>query len=107
LVCLVAVTLAGTLVLDSRLHSQQPPPPVLPKELYSYRDIVKRVLPAVVSIESHAKVKPRNKTKQPSQRTPRSDDPRIPDELRRFFEEFGGSPFDQMPDESPRQGFAS
>jgi serine protease Do len=33
-------------------------PNVIPRELTSYRDIVKRVLPAVVSIETYAKVKP-------------------------------------------------
>jgi len=77
----------------------------VPKEIYSYRGIVKRVLPAVVSIEAEAKAKPRNKLKQPTKRAPRFDDPRIPEEFRKFFDEFGVP--DQMPDESPRLGFGS
>src|SRR4029077_20077703 len=45
--------LAGALVTTTGLRGQVPaPPPVFPKELTSYRDVVKRVLPAVVSIES-------------------------------------------------------
>jgi serine protease Do len=107
LVCLVALALAGTyLIVAPRLQSQQPAPPPIPKELYSYRDIVKRVLPAVVSIQSEAKVQPRTKAKQPNKRSPRFDDPRIPDEFRRFFEEFGGTPF-EMPDNTPHLGFGS
>jgi serine protease Do len=110
LVCVAAVALSGTYFVGSRLLSQQPPPAVMLKELYSYRDIVKRVLPAVVSIEAEAKVKPKNKLKAPgNKRMPRFDDPRIPEEFRKFFEDFGGpsGPFDQMPDESPRLGFGS
>jgi len=105
LIRLVTLTLAGFYVFDSHLLSQQPSPAVMVKEIYSYRDIVKRVLPAVVSIEAEAKVKPRNKLKQPSKRAPRFEDPRIPEEFRKFFEEFGIP--DQMPDESPRLGFGS
>jgi serine protease Do len=62
---------------------------VLPKELASYRDVVKRVLPAVVSIESRANS--RGKKGQPS-RPPRLDDD--PDGPR-----FGGA--------DPRLGFGS
>src|SRR5690348_7327549 len=105
LACGIAVGLASLYAFGSRLQSQQPSVPTMVKELYSYRDIVKRVLPAVVSIESEAKVKPRSKMKQPGKRAPRFDDPRVPEEFRKFFEEFG-SP-DQMPDESPRLGFGS
>jgi serine protease Do len=56
LACLV---LGGTLTTFAgrQLLKGQPvnaPAPVIPKELTSYRDIVKRVLPAVVSVESRA-----------------------------------------------------
>jgi serine protease Do len=39
-------------------YSKQPSPPTLTKELTSYRDLVKRVLPAVVSLEAKAKGQP-------------------------------------------------
>ncbi len=42
----------GTLLVGSWSHGQPQPAPVLPRELTSYRDVVKRVLPAVVSIET-------------------------------------------------------
>jgi serine protease Do len=104
--CLIAVILAGTYFVGQGLRSQQPPLPAIPKELYSYRDIVKRVLPAVVSIEAEAKVtRTRSKLKVPNKRQ-LPNDPRIPEEFRKFFDQFGGVP-DQMPDESPRLGFGS
>jgi len=70
------------------------------KELTSYRDVVKMVLPAVVSIEP--KAKPITKAAQGKKRQPKADDPRIPDDLRKFFE---GQEFD-LPDE-PQGGFGS
>jgi serine protease Do len=48
--------LIGTSLTTTMLHGEPLAPPVIPKELTSYRDVVKKVLPAVVSIE--AKVKP-------------------------------------------------
>jgi serine protease Do len=115
-VCLTAGALAGNYVVSPFLHGQDaaPPVPVIPKELSSYRDIVKRVLPAVVSIEAKAKVV---KTRQPvvPKRSPRFDERQLPeefrrqlpDEFRRFFEN-GPSPFDSLPDNpSPRLGFGS
>ncbi|MFZ9823946.1 MAG: hypothetical protein ACO3E9_09040, partial [Gemmataceae bacterium] len=47
--------------------------------LTSYRDVVKKVLPAVVSIESKAKP---TKIRDSRKRNPGKDDPRIPDEMR-------------------------
>lgn len=55
------------------------------KEPVSYRDVVKKVLPAVVSIESKARPV---KAKDSRKRNPSLEDPRIPEELRKFFEEF-------------------
>jgi serine protease Do len=54
----------------------------------SYRDVVKQVLPAVVSIESKGKI---TKVKQQAPR-PRPDDFRLPEDLRRFFEETEPTP---------------
>ena len=56
----------GGMTLSAHLHGQapagvaanQPLPAVMPKEFASYRDVVKRIVPAVVSIEARAAVKP-------------------------------------------------
>ncbi len=47
--------LAGSILLGPWLHGQPAQPPVLPRELTSYRDVVKRVLPAVAYVETNAK----------------------------------------------------
>src|SRR4051812_23364240 len=84
-------TFIGALATHSMLQGQQPlKPPAVPKEMTSYRDIVKGVLPGVVSIESKARPAARDR------RRGRAEiDPRIPEEFRRFFEDqpqqdFGG-----------------
>ncbi len=69
---------AGSLFVGSWLHGQQNPQAVLPREFASYRDVVKRVLPAVVSIETRAKPKPGAKPNPQF-----FDDPNIPEEFRR------------------------
>lgn len=96
IIALVIGGLAGSYLVGPYLHGQQAAPITIPKELTSYRDVVKRVLPAVVSIETHVKAR------KPAARAPRPDDPRIPEEFRRFFEEFHRD----MP-EMPQQGFGS
>jgi serine protease Do len=88
---------AGSHFMGSYSHGQGVANPANPpRELTSYRDVVKQVLPAVVSIESKPKT---IKIKQQAPQ-PRFDDPRFPD-LRRFFEE-------AMPSEpAPKTGFGS
>jgi serine protease Do len=52
--CLTVGAIVG-LSFGDHLHGQAvnvPPPPAIPKELTSYREVVKQVLPAVVSIEA-------------------------------------------------------
>jgi serine protease Do len=96
-VALVLGVFAGALAINTLLQGQAPTPTAIPKEMTSYRDVVKKVLPAVVSIESRAKV---IKAKQP-RKSPAPDD-QIPEEFRKFF---------QIPDDedtpSPRGGFGS
>jgi serine protease Do len=58
LVVLSFLTGAGG-VYVAGLEGQPPTAPAVPRELTSFRDVVKKVLPAVVSIESKAKPKPR------------------------------------------------
>src|SRR5436305_10893276 len=97
LVCLILGGLAGTLTSNHLLQGQPPVPKqtVYPKELVSYRDVVKTVLPAVVSIESRAKpTATKTKSRQPSRRPRANEMPGLPDEFRKFFEDVepGDSP---------------
>jgi serine protease Do len=64
--CLLVGGLIGSYLVAPLVHGQpqQLQPPAVPKELTSYRDIVKRVLPAVVSLD--AKVKGKAKAEDPS-----------------------------------------
>jgi serine protease Do len=84
------------------LGQGQAPRAAIPKELNSYRDVAKKVLPAVVSIESKAKVAKAVK-QAPGQRRGLPPGTEIPEEFRRFFEERGG----EMPERSPQLGFGS
>ncbi len=89
---------AGTWVTGTLLQGQAPvaaPAPAIPAELTSYRDIVKRVLPAVVSIES------RGKARRPARkRSGPIEDQQLPEEFRRFFE---GGPGDDESRGGPTQ----
>jgi serine protease Do len=108
LVCLMIGGLVGGFVAGPLLHGQSGGVSSAPKELTSYRDIVKSALPAVVSIES--RVKPKTKPTaekgkgQDRRRNPFGD--QIPEEFRRFFEEFQQQPF-EMPEQVPSGGFGS
>ena len=55
LVALLLGIALGYLSVGGFLQGQGAPAPVVPKELFSYRDVVKKVLPAVVSIETKMK----------------------------------------------------
>lgn len=105
LVAVLATFGAGGYFVGTQLQGQVNAPPApapIAKELTSYRDLVKRVLPAVVSIESKSKpIAVSSKGKKPR---PPIDDSRVPEDFRRFFEEFGRSP--DMP-ELPQHGFGS
>jgi serine protease Do len=114
--CLLAGLALGLFLAGPVLHGQIPgtTPAVLPRELTSYRDVVKTVLPAVVSVESRAKPAPKRPAAPQPRRKPKIDDERIPEELRKFFEDFGGPPFGANPfggDEdgppAPNLGFGS
>src|SRR5262245_25456504 len=78
---LVLGGLLGAFFTGTWLQGQVPAPPPVPKELASYREVVKRVLPAVVSIE--ARTKSGNK---------RRGEEGAPDESRRFFDEYRQQP---------------
>lgn len=93
------------------IHAQptKPAPIEIPTTDHpTFRHMVKRVLPAVVSIEAEAKTT-RTSVKQPKQ--PRKlplDDSRLPPEFRKFFEDFKGfdSGESETPD-APQHGFGS
>jgi serine protease Do len=78
IILLLAGFAGGSLFVGSWLHGQQNPQAVLPRELTSYRDVVKRILPAVVSIETYAKPKPGARANPQF-----FDDPHFPEEFRR------------------------
>src|SRR5262245_46494963 len=98
---------AGFFLAGHVLHGQavDPVKTNIPKEFASYSDVVKRVLPAVVSIDAQAKVA-RTKAKKAPARPQIPDG--VPEDFRRYFEDFGRMPPDQfdMP-ESPNLGFGS
>jgi serine protease Do len=74
----IAFLLVGfSVFVGSWLHGQPNPQPAVPRELTSYRDVVKRVLPAVVSIETRAKPGTRPKDAMPEEfrRPPSNVDP--------------------------------
>jgi serine protease Do len=117
-VSLAAAVLLGIVLGGSFLKGQVKTPSAVPQEMTSYRDVVKKVLPAVVSVER--RFKPIVHKQSQGSNTPRSDNRKffkefdvpgfsqgqLPDELRKFFEEFEKQPF-RTP-ESPRQrGFGS
>ena len=100
LVCIaLGVGATGSALVLSHLHAQsgalqglvrRVAPLVCPREPISYRDVVKHVLPAVVSIETKGKAVTQRKIDIP--RTDYFNDPRVPDHFRNLFEEFQKQP---------------
>ena len=94
-----------------------------PKDVSSYRDIVKKVLPAVVSIETQPM--PVAKASRPAPKEqPLRGESQMPEQFRKFFEQFGKQPFEspdqfhkffepfegqpfEFPEESPHHGMGS
>jgi serine protease Do len=113
LVCLTVAGLAGALLFSTALQGQSSSsPPVYPKELTSYRGVVKAVLPAVVSVKSvpKAATAKRERSVQPRRRQrPNFEDmPGIPEEFRKFFEgmeEYNIEPQQAVPQRSFGSGF--
>lgn len=106
--CLILGGLAGTFVAAPALQGQAKvgADAVVPKEITSYRDVVKKVLPAVVSIESNSKPKPAAQKPNQPRRRPQLDDEGVPEEFRRFLDEFQRRQGDQE-DIPPQQAFGS
>ncbi len=99
-VCLIAGLLLGGAAGRSLLKGQAPIATAVPRELTSYRDVVKKVLPGVVSIEAKSR-SVADKAKAPRRRAPA--DEQVPEDFRRFFDFGDGS--DREP--QPRLGFGS
>jgi serine protease Do len=99
-IALVLGVFLGALAVNTLLQGQAPTPTPIPKELTSYRDVVKKVLPAVVSIEAKAKV---IKAKAPRKKSTPIPEDQVPEELRKFFE----MPFGDDESPTPRGGFGS
>jgi serine protease Do len=99
----------GGLVAGPMLAGRTSAPPTLPGENTSYRDVVKKVLPAVVSIET--KDAPVAKAKQPAPKQRPElrrffNDSQVPEEFRKFFDQLPGEAF-PMPPEMPAHAFGS
>ncbi len=104
------------LVAHPLLHGQAPAPALAAQEPTSYRDLVKKVLPAVVAIETKSAPTPLAKKSTPKPQSP-SDNPQVPEEFRKFFGDLHQQPdglfkfFQNLPQENPRDvprhGFGS
>src|SRR5262245_4710687 len=101
---LLSVGGVGSYVAAPLLRGQAPaqaPAQVVVKEPWSFRDVAKQVLPAVVSIETKNKSA---KVKQPAAQQRRRqlpDNLQVPEEFRKFFEEFDQFQF-ETPDRTPQ-----
>jgi serine protease Do len=93
--CLVLGGLGMLSLQHLSLLQGQPPVFAVPKDLASYRDIVRRLLPAVVSIEAQAKN---------GGRVRRPGDMALPNDMKRFLDV---PHLDQQDEEHARVGFGS
>jgi len=101
IVLALAVGAVGGVMISDRLQGQAIKPLNPPLEITSFRDVAKRVLPAVVSIEAKVDLTQRAKADPlPAPALP----PGIPEEFRRFFELM--PPTNPLPP-SPNLGFGS
>jgi serine protease Do len=97
---IVGVALGSYYVGNSTEAQQVKPPVAVVREVTSFRDLAKQVLPAVVSIEAKSKATAKVAAKK---RPPALPD-NVPDEFKKFFEDF--KRFDSEGGE-PRLGFGS
>ena len=99
---------AGGLLTSSVLQGQAPTSsaPVFPKDLASYRDVVKVVLPAVVSIRAEPKAVAKKERQAAPRRRPSIEGvPGLPEEFQKFFEQM--PEFELRPDDLPHESFGS
>jgi serine protease Do len=84
LLALALILGLGGGVLISQGIADNHQPPVYPKELTSFRDVVKRVMPAIVSVRVTAA---KNTEVRGQQRLPVEQFPDLPENMRQFLEE--------------------
>jgi serine protease Do len=102
-ICLAALGVAGLLSTQQLLHGDSRSGAVSLKEPGSYRDIVRGILPAVVSVETTRKHAVAMSGFQ--QGSPFGEFPGLPDELRKRFEHL--RPHEPAPDPRPGRGIGS
>jgi len=105
---LMVVGSVGTYFGTTALQGQTSTPVVYPKEMSSYREVVKQALPAVVSLEAKAAPVVHKAPKADgTQRKPRFENPGMPDEMfRRFMEGMEqGEMMEMPPQRSAGSGF--
>ena len=90
---------AGRVLVDATARAT-----VVPHELPNYREVVKRVLPAVVSIEAKPKMRLTQANMPPERFAPFGRIPGLPDDLRKELERFQQQP---MPEPRPAHSFGS
>ncbi|HLN31443.1 MAG TPA: trypsin-like peptidase domain-containing protein [Gemmataceae bacterium] len=99
--------LGGAFIMNHALQGQAPIPLVFPRELTSYGEVVKRVLPAVVSVEAFSNANSKAKQSTQRRRPNTGSMPGIPEELRNFLEGFDdGQQFEEN-EVMPRHSFGS
>ena len=92
----------GMYLATAYLRGENPPSAPVPRDLPSYRDVVKKVLPSVVSIEARAKAKAR-----PAHRRLPFNEGQIPEEFRRYFEDVQPGPMQDEDGGPSAVGFGS
>jgi serine protease Do len=107
--CLAGGVAVGRFVGPPDAQGQlTPAATAVPRELTSYRDVVKQVLPAVVSIESKVKAKKGNGViRRGRGQQPFEMPPGAPEQFRKFFEEPQRQPEDQPMPREQAIGFGS
>lgn len=97
--CMILTGIGGLFLWNTALKGQATRSRVTTAEPTSYREVVKKVMPAIVSIESKPKPQTVKGQQKPQRRAPRLDG--IPEEFRRFFQDMpdmeeDDSPFSRM-----------
>jgi serine protease Do len=97
----LCVALAGAYSVGRVFVTAATPAANGPRDLSSYREVVKRVLPAVVSIEVKPKLRLTQANLPPRKFAPFGNIPGLPDDLRKELEQF-----QQQPTPEPHHGHA-
>jgi serine protease Do len=99
----LAIACAGGYSVGRVVVAAAAPATAVPRDMVSYREVVKQVLPAVVSIEVKPKARLTQANLPPGRSAPFGNLPGLPEELRKELERFQ----QPMPERSPGHAFGS